>query len=193
MRKYLIKQDYKRILQYAFILTLALLIAGFYFSDRTAIFKQDLPVVKFKAIAIIEIPRTIQKKEKKPRPIRPSIPVASDEIDIIDEVELEESSISAEDIGLGDDATDETYAEARQILETVPRDTKNRINGRITLNLKIDKHGKVEICHIKKSSLSDSAYVSVVISAAMKSLWKPALKNGKPVESWVIKTYSFDN
>jgi hypothetical protein len=193
MRKDFIKQNYNRILKYTFILTLFIFILVFYFSDKTSVFEANLPVVKFTAFTIVEIPRTKQKIKKRPRPLRPSIPVASDEIDIIDEVELEESAVSVSDIGLGGDTAGETFSEARQILETVPKDTENRIKGYITLNLQIDKYGKVKACRIKETSLSDSAYASVIKSAVMKSLWKPALKNGKPIESWVIKTYSFDN
>jgi len=193
MGKDFIKQNYSRILKYTFILTLFIFILIFYFSDKTSVFETELPVVKFTTFTIVEIPRTKQKITKRPRPLRPSIPVASDEIDIIDEVELEESAVTVSDIGLGSDTAGVTFSEARQILETVPKDTENRINGYITLNLQIDKYGKVKTCRVKETSLSDSAYASVIISAVMKSLWKPALKNGKPIESWVIKTYSFDN
>ena len=193
MGKKFLKENYSRILEYAFIFTLLVFILIFYFSDKTTLFKKDLPVVKFTSITIVEIPRTIQKTKKRPRPLKPSIPVASDEIDIIDEVELEEAAAAINEAGLGDNKVGESFSEATQILETIPKDTENKINGYITLHLQIGKNGKVKSCRIKESSLSDSSYASVVISAVMKSLWKPAVKNGKPVESWVTKTYSFDN
>ena len=193
MGKKFLKENYNRILEYAFIFTLLVFILIFYFSDKTTLFKKDLPVVKFTSITIVEIPRTIQKTKKRPRPLKPSIPVASDEIDIIDEVELEEAAAAINEAGLGDNKVGESFSEATQILETIPKDTENKINGYITLHLQIGKNGKVKSCRIKESSLSDSSYASVVISAVMKSLWKPAVKNGKPVESWVTKTYSFDN
>ncbi len=193
MGKKFLKENYSRILEYAFIFTLLVFILIFYFSDKTTLFKKDLPVVKFTSITIVEIPRTIQKTKKRPRPLKPSIPVASDEIDIIDEVELEEAAAAINEAGLGDNKVGESFSEATQILETIPKDTENKINGYITLHLQIGKNGRVKSCRIKESSLSDSSYASVVISAVMKSLWKPAVKNGKPVESWVTKTYSFDN
>ncbi len=193
MEKDFLKNYYFRVLELAFIISLIIFILIFYFSEKSNVFVSKLPVVKITTLTMVEIPRTIQRVKRKPQPLKPRIPIASDEVEILDEVEIDTGDMTGDPIGINNANSKEFFSEARQVFETVPQDTENRISGHITLYLKIGKDGRVKEYKIEETSLSDSSYSTQVISAILKSRWKPAVKNGKPVETWVMKTYSFDN
>ena len=193
MEKTFLKKYYFRVLELAFIISLIIFTLIFYFSEKTGVFYSKLPIVKITTLTMVEIPRTMQKVKKKPRPLKPRIPTADDEEKVLDEVEIEKGDFINDELGISGETHKEVFSEAIQILETVPKDTEKKISGHITLNLKIGKDGKVKECKIKETSLSNSIYSIQIINAIKKSQWKPAIKNGKAVESWVIKTYSFDD
>lgn len=79
----------------------------------------------------------------------------------------------------------------RQIFEVVPQKNED-VNGTISLSLKIDTLGKVINYIILKSTIDNRNCLNNVISAASKSRWQPAEINGKKVEFWVEKSYTFN-
>lgn len=79
----------------------------------------------------------------------------------------------------------------RQIFEVVPPKNED-VNGVISLSLKIDTLGNVINCIILKNTIENESCINSVISAASKSRWQPAEIDGKKVEYWVEKSYTFN-
>jgi hypothetical protein len=87
--------EYQRIflhrLQISFIISLSLLIALFYFYPRFESLFKDSFRDSSPDFVIIAVPRTIQTLKKSPtKPMLPGIAIESDEIEILDEIEIHE-------------------------------------------------------------------------------------------------------
>jgi hypothetical protein len=80
----------------------------------------------------------------------------------------------------------------RLIFEMVPSDEENKINGKLELSLKINEDGKVIDHKILFNSLDCSDCLNLIIHAAYKSKWEPAIVDGKKADFWVEKSYTFN-
>lgn len=68
---------------------------------------------------------------------------------------------------------------------------KAGIEGEVWIKIWIQKDGKVRTAEIQKASGRDVGFEEAAIAAAQKLEFKPALKNGQPVATWVSLPFRF--
>ena len=189
------KSNYVKKLQLSFILVLIIFILLFRFFPKFKYLPQTLPVLKIENIKVVQIPRTIQKRRAAPPPSKLSIPVASDEIDMLEEVPIKASremtlpSSFNSDVPLNED--DLPYI-PRQVIEALPRVDDLKIKGRVVLKLLIDKNGKVKNYKIISNTTGNPKTVKRVLEAVRKSRWEVVRLNENKVEYWITKVYRFN-
>ena len=185
-----LKLKYRRTLELSTIISLGILSLMFYsFQKYEGEFV--LPDAEKLVIESIEIPPT-QQIQKPPPPSRPSIPVESEDDDLLDDVTIEETEIDLSDVM---DApppppdTDEVFeffaVSEKPVLKhkETPKypDLARRagIEGRVTVMVTIDETGNVIDAKVLRSvpMLDESA-----IAAAKKCTFKPAKQRDKFVK-----------
>ena len=184
---------YAGILQKSLIVALSFMIILFYLFPR---FDREtkLPAIEIYPEIIVYIPRTVQKtRERLPKPVKPVIPVAADELEILEEVTIQPDSVrSLPGLQLLDGAyssNDLSYL-PRQILEVLPKRVPG-VQGKIVLSLKIDIDGKVADYKIKENSTRSAECLTNVLEAARKSRWEAMRFENQKVLYWIDKTYLF--
>ncbi len=185
------KYNYVKRLEYSFILILSVSVFLFYLFPRGKIIPLQAAKVALPVIQVIEIPRTIQKKLKKtPKPTKPAIPVAAEDIELLDALTIDYEDIVQDGIVLeeGLTAVAAPDRQPRQLVEVVPEEIDEDISGVIVLSLKIGSDGSILEHKVVKNS-TNNACLQKVLKAAYRSRWEPAIFRGKAVEFWVEKTY----
>ncbi len=66
---------------------------------------------------------------------------------------------------------------------------KNKVQGKVFLNVLIDVKGRVEEAEVSKTD--DPIFNEAAITSVKRWTFKPALKNGKPVATWVTIPVQF--
>ena len=183
-------------LEFSIVLVLICLIIAFWSLPRVGSLAVKLPPVPSQRIQMIQIPRTIQHvKRQAPPPVRPSVPVPSDDIEMLDEIPLKSSSsvISAK----GQISTNAPLSEdalpyiPRQIVEVLPKVNDLKVHGEVTLRLLIDTNGKMKDYKVISNSTGNPLCLQRVIDAARKSRWEVIHLNENKVEYWLTKQYKF--
>jgi protein TonB len=185
-----LKLKYKKTLEQSTIIALAVLTLTFYsFQKYEGEFK--LPDAEKLVIESIEIPPT-QQIQKPPPPSRPSIPVESEDDDLLDDVTIDETEIDLSDVMDApppppeEDEVFEFFAVSEKPVlkhKETPKypDLARRagIEGRVTVMVTIDETGKVIDARILRSvpMLDESA-----IAAAKLCTFKPAKQRDKFVK-----------
>lgn len=191
----LLKRGYKQVLEYSFIFSLILLITLFYFSQRQTNYEQANSNYVVPEMKIIQIPRTVQRAQPPPKPLKPVIPVSADELDILSEVVIEAEKTDDIAFGYLDGSIEEKLDFSmmpRQIVEVVPDLDDEEVNGLIVLSLQIGIDGKIINYKVVTNTTNSAHCLQEVISAARRSKWQPAILDSKPVEFWIEKTYKIN-
>jgi len=175
------------------------------FSAETLV-KQQKPIV----IQLEEIPETEQVRRPPPPP-RPTIPVATDNPEIDDDVTIEDTDL---DLNLNDfapppsmdDLMDDIEIEEEEEIvelwrvERQPNPIKRvspeypdiarkaNITGKVFVTALVNRLGKVE--QIGKIS-GPEVFHSTARTAAMQWEFEPAIQNDKPVKVWVSLPFTF--
>ena len=182
-------------LEFSIVIVLLFLIIFFWNFPKIGSVAIELPPVPHQQIRMIQIPRTIQRvKQQAPPPVRPSVPVPSDDIEILQEIPLKSSSnISVK----GEISTDVPLSEddlpyiPRQIVEVLPRVDDLKVHGEVTLRLLIDTNGRMKDFKVISNSTGNPICLKRVIEAARKSRWEVIRLNQSKVEYWLTKQYRF--
>lgn len=185
-----LKLKYRRTLELSTIISLGILSLMFYsFQKYEGEFV--LPDAEKLVIESIEIPPT-QQIQKPPPPSRPSIPVESEDDDLLDDVTIEETEIDLSDVvdapppPPDEDEVFEFFAVSEKPVlkhKETPKypDLARRagIEGRVTVMVTIDETGNVIDAKVLRSvpMLDESA-----IAAAKKCTFKPAKQRDKFVK-----------
>lgn len=195
-----LKQEYPRRLEWAFIITILLLIVIFY-SMRNFTRNQSTAVESFiwKPDVIMN-PPTIQNY-RKPKPTLPKIPVPSEKMDLAEEVFIDFGDVDMHELI----AFSEPPAEAIEIVPFVlveqkptilkriqPRypdlARKAGVVGTVVVNVLIGTSGKVEKAELLKSiPMLDSA----ALEAARMFEFSPAMQRDKYVRVWLSIPFKF--
>jgi periplasmic protein TonB len=185
-----LKLTYKKTLEYSTIIALGLLTVMFYsFQKYDGEFQ--LPDAEKLVIESIEIPPT-QQIQKPPPPSRPSIPVESEDDDLLDDVTIEETEIDLSGVidtpppPPEDDEVFEFFAVSEKPVlkhKETPKypDLARRagIEGRVTVMVTISKTGDVIDAKILRSvPMLDEA----ALAASRKCSFKPAKQRDKFVK-----------
>jgi len=185
-----LKLKYRRTLELSTIISMGILSLMFYsFQKYEGEFV--LPDAEKLVIESIEIPPT-QQIQKPPPPSRPSIPVESEDDDLLDDVTIEETEIDLSDVMDApppppeEDEVFEFFAVSEKPVlkhKETPKypDLARRagIEGRVTVMVTIDETGNVIDAKVLRSvpMLDESA-----IAAAKKCTFKPAKQRDKFVK-----------
>lgn len=189
------KIRYIKNLERSFVLVLLFLIILFYLFP-------GIPGLNYSAkfyippkLIIIDIPVTRQINKSRPKPQNPVIPIASDEIEYTRDVVVEiDTTLRVEN----SDFEALTFnsidfpSQPRQILEVLPENLENRVNGVIKLSLLIDAQGYVKTNKVLTNTTKSDDCLEKVISAANMSRWQPFKYKGRKVEYWIEKSYIFE-
>jgi len=185
------KSNYVKRLEYSFVLILSGIICMFYFFPKGKIIPSQAAQKVLPVIQVIEIPRTVQKKLKKiHRPKKPAVPVAAEEIELLDALTIDFEDLSQEGVVLEEGASSVAVPDRqpRQLVEVVPEEIDKEISGIIVLSLKIGVDGNILEHKVIKNS-TNKVCLQKVLKAAYHSRWEPAIFRGRAVEFWVEKTY----
>jgi len=146
------------------------------------------------SIEVVHIPRTIQQGDKRPRPRKPIIPVESDELEVLEYVEIEEM-VQGDSSGLINLSGPVFYTDLpftpRQLLDVLPEKYEQQVSGLIILSLRIGIDGTVKELKVKKNTTTCDPCLQNVIKSARQSLWEPAIINNHKIEYWIDKSYYF--
>ncbi|NOX89949.1 MAG: hypothetical protein GXO77_13070 [Calditrichaeota bacterium] len=190
-----IKWNYYKRLEISLIVTLAFFILLFWALPRIGRLPGKLPEITFPQIEVLEIPRTVQKMRRaSPPPVRPSIPVAGDEIEILDEIPLEALSNTSPEGEVTSGvplSEDDLPFIPRQTIEVLPRIEDLNVKGEVVLKLLIDTTGKMKNYRLISNTTKNPLVEKRVLDAARKSRWEVIHLNNNKVEYWITKTYSF--
>lgn len=188
------KSNYLKKLQLNFIIVIMALVLLFWAFPKFKHLPKPLPHLKIENINVVQIPRTIQKRKAAPPPLKPSIPVPGDEMEILEEVPIEISeniSITGQTSGDIPLSEDELPYAPRQIIEALPRVNDLKISGKIVVKLLIDKNGRMKKYEILFNSTGSSVAEKRVLEAVCKSRWESIQLNQTKVEYWITKVYQF--
>ncbi|RMH63221.1 MAG: energy transducer TonB [Calditrichaeota bacterium] len=185
-----LKLKYKKTLEMSMAVALFVLTVLFYSFQRYDV-KATLPQQPELTIEAINIPPT-QQLQKPPPPSRPSIPVESEDEDLLDDVTIEETEIDLSQVTDApppppeEDEVFEFFAVSEKPVlkhKETPKypDLARRagIEGRVTVMVTISKKGDVIDAKILKSipMLDDAA-----LAAARKCKFKPAKQRDRFVK-----------
>ncbi len=182
-------------LEFSIVLVLLVLIVLFWTFPKVGPVSGKLPSVPAPRIQMVRIPRTIQKmRHQPPPPVRPSVPVPGDDIDMLEEIPL---TASTKISGKGQIESQAPLSEEnlpyipRQVVEVLPRVDDLKVHGSVTLKLLIDTQGKVKKYKVLANTTGNPLCVQRVIAAARKSRWEVIQLNDNKVEYWLTKEYRF--
>ncbi|APF19611.1 energy transducer TonB [Caldithrix abyssi] len=189
------RSNYIRTLQISFIIVLLALVVLFRLFPRFNRISYTLPAIQIEELKILEIPRTVQLKKASPPPLKPAIPVAGEELEMLEEVPIESSEhLTAKGQVLMGDAPlseDDLPFMPRQIIEVLPQVDDLQLKGSVVLKLLIDKNGRMKDYRVLSNSTQNPLAVRRVLAAARKSRWETISLNQNKVEYWITKTYQF--
>jgi len=193
-----LKYKYRPRLELSFILSLTLTTLIFYsFKGHGT---EPPPVMDFKNTIIVEkMPRTEQHK-RPPRPSQPTIPVASDDPDLLDDVSLDPIFDPEIDFEIAPPKPDEEEALPFHLVSVKPiimskgipvypsLAQKADIEGRVHVLVVINEKGKV----INATLVGEENLLSqAALDAAMKCIFKPARQFDKFVKVKMIIPFEF--
>jgi hypothetical protein len=185
--------DYKQKIEVCLIISISIIIIVFYFFPVFEELKEPLDYY-VPTIIVEQIPRTIQKKKKPPRPSKPFIPVKALEIELLDDVIIDSIALTFSDTTFFLDFSKGIPLDykPRQILEVIPENIDSDIKGEIILLLKIGINGSMIDYRVVSNTINIELALTNALNAAKKSKWEAALVGDKPVEYWIEKIYKFN-
>lgn len=183
-------------LEVCFIVVLLAIILVFYLFQKFNTGKVKVIEVYITDIQAIQIvPKTYQSPLSAiPQPVKPAIPVESEEIELLDNIMMQtqiDASLRDEYGALAPVEVKNLPYTPRQLFEVLPEETHEKINGEVKLLLKIDVDGQVADYKITSNTINNETYLKSIIEAATRSRWAPAVINERPVIYWVEKRYTF--
>ncbi len=186
--------NYVTRLQLSFIAVLLGLILLFRLFPKFKPAIRPLPQFTIQQIQFIEIPPTVQQGKAPPPPLKPVIPVAGEEIEMLTEVPIEVNTSINSSIRPNSElplAEEMLPYIPRQIVEVLPKVDDLKLKGTIILKLLIDKNGKIKKIRLISNSTQNPLAVKRVIQAVQKSRWEVVQFNQQSYEYWITKVYHF--
>ncbi len=198
MSRFIAHKYYSRNFKLSLIFSELLVLCAFVFSP--GIKENQVVELNEPLILIDDVPITIQNnKIISLRPKTPEI-IFSDYIEdpmLLDNIIIAEKSGERSEISNQFASAENSFYKLnrrapRQLLEVLPQKNYGNFTGIVQLKLKIDRSGKVSDHIILFNSLECEDCLNDIISSAYKSVWEPAVNNGKETEFWVEKSYTFN-
>ncbi|MCD6117245.1 energy transducer TonB [bacterium] len=202
-----LKAQYKRVIEFGLVLSLALhiiLLQG-YKKVKASSVKRE---VKLETIQVEDIPQTQQEKSA-PAPARPTVPIASEDEDLPDDATIDDTDWQIDDETpppppppeSDDDvpffvAVDEQpspiggYSAIQKRLVYPEIAKKAGIEGQVVIYALVDEKGNVVRTKVVKT-LGPNGCDEAAISAIRAVKWKPAMQRDMPVKVWVSVPVNF--
>ena len=181
-------------------LLITLMLVYLFFMLNPVLSSREIVIIKPNIeIEIMDIPQTLHTVAPKGKPPNPVVPIASDIVeelieDDIEEVGIEEGllDIPAPPKPPGNKEADIVPARLLALRPlNVPKELeKQNPSGMINLLLEIDAAGLVVSHRIEANTLSNAELEKLALDAAYKCKFTPAYKDGKPMSSWIMHSYS---
>jgi TonB family protein len=100
------------------------------------------------------------------------------------------SPIAAENQAINVEKMPEMLSQVKPIFPEAAK--KAGILGLVTLKVRVDKTGSVAEAKAETCDQPGNGFEQAAVAAALKSKFKPAIADGKPVEVWVFYNVKFD-
>ncbi len=196
-----LKRRYRKIMEASLVIAMAIVIVVFYSFKRFET-KHQLEKKVDVQIETVEIPQT-EQIHRPPPPARPSIPVASEDEDIPDELTIDETEIDfsqpinelpppppeEEEPIVPFHALSEKPEVIKRVEPKYPElARKAGIEGMVVVKVLINTKGRVEKVEVIKSHpmLDDAA-----IAAAKQFIFKPGKQRDRYVKVWMTIPFTF--
>ena len=195
-----LKSEYARILEWAFIVALVILLTVFFAWQE---FRTGFMLPKVDTnwkVEVLDIPRTVQLKQP-PRPAIPSVPVPEEDMDLVEDVTLSFNNIDFKELTESTPPPTEEIEEVPfikvavkpKILKKVapiypPLARKAGVEGLVVVKVLIDTKGNVEKVEILKSipMLNNAA-----IAAVKQFKFSPGRQRDRYVKVWMSIPFKF--
>ena len=196
-----IKRTYKSRLELSWAAALAIVTVVFmaFRGVGTTSHQFEPPVI---SLAVEEIPVT-EQIHRTPPPVRPSIPIPSEDADVpedatIDDTEIDFAEVPPppeqpqidddEDIFVVYDVAPEPiggFAEIYKHIEYPPVAVKAELEGTVVVKCLVNTNGEVEKVEVIKDSGLQVGFEESAINALESSKWHPAKQRDRAVKVWV--------
>ncbi len=199
----ILKNEYKIHIKISLIISLSLIIVLFIVFPNISPTSPPVPVYQSIIITINDLTQnTVQSKIGNPKPPEPKIIIPNnlEEPETLPDEKILSvlSNTNLENGNFTHISGNETSLDApllpfvpKQILEVLPHNSDEDVNGYVDIKLKIGTNGKVIEYKIIANTTGSQKYLQSVIDAAYKSRWEPVKINSNKVVYWVEKTYTF--
>jgi TonB family protein len=105
----------------------------------------------------------------------------------------QETPPNAEVIGENFEPTEEAPIMLKSATPQYPQGALEMgITGTVWVKIFVDERGRVQEAKIVEDSEKDVGFEEAALAAAMKTEWKPATLNGKPISVWITYKVDFD-
>jgi hypothetical protein len=199
----ILKNEYKVHIKISLIISLSLIIVLFIIFPKISPPPPYVPVYQSLIITINDLTQnTVQSTIENPKPPEPKIiiPNTIEDPEALPDEKIF-SILNNSNPGNGNNvqvAGNESGLDApilpfvpKQILEVLPHNSDEDINGYVEIKLKIGTNGKVIEYKVIANTTGSQKYLQSVIDAAYKSRWEPIKINNDKIVYWVEKTYTF--
>ncbi len=199
-----LKLQYRKTLELAFVVTLALLIGFFHAMMGAEIKAQDVHAKEIK-IDVADIPQTQQFKSPPPPP-RPSVPIPTESEDVPEDATIESTELNLDLAELppppppGEGAVDQGYvfvpydeppvpigglAAIQRHLKYPEIARKAGLTATVIIGVLIDEHGNPIKTQVLKGAGVKIGFEEAARDAVMAVKWKPAKQRDRAVKVWV--------
>jgi len=194
-----LKYMYKKVVEASFAITLAFTICLFQAARLFSLNVTTLEKVDI-TIEVADIPVT-QQFRKPPPPLRPSIPVPSEDESIPEDLTISLTELDLSDIPpppappAEDDLIFVAYDKAPEIIGGIaalqrhlkyPRlAARADLEGKVFVKVLVGVDGRTEKTEILKAKPQNAGFEESAMEALKKVKWRPALQRDKKVRVWI--------
>ncbi|MFQ5637936.1 MAG: energy transducer TonB [bacterium] len=196
-----LKAHYKRTFEAAFAITLILLITVVQIGRNISLTASTIDKVDI-SIEVADIPQT-QQFRKPPPPVRPSLPIPTDEESVPEDLTIASTDLDFSDIPAPPAPPSEdddmeifvAYDEAPEIIGGLAELARHlryprlaqaaNIEGIVFVKVLVSKDGRSERAEILKAKPAKMGFEESAIKAIMKIKWHPAKQRDRSIRVWV--------
>lgn len=200
-----LKSQSRRVMEISFAITLTVLIVLFQVSRHFSLNVASVDNVKIQ-IEVADIPVTEQHRLPPP-PVRPSVPVPSEEESIPEDLTIASTDLDLSEIPPPPEPPADdmeifvAYDEAPEIIGGLAALAKNlkyprlaqaaNIEGTVIVRVLVSAGGNVERVEVLRAKPENMGFEKSATEALMKVKWKPAKQRDRKIRVWVSVPVQF--
>lgn len=196
-----LKSQHRRVCEIAFVMTLLLLIIAFQLARQISLSASTIDQVAI-TIEVADIPPTQQFK-KPPPPVRPSLPIPTEEESVPEDLTIASTELDLSDIPPPPAAPNEdddlqifvAYDEPPEIIGGLAALQKHLryprlaqaagVEGLVFLKVLVGTNGATEKAEILKAKPANMGFEESALRAIEKVKWHPAKQRDRNIRVWV--------